>query len=119
MTTKQTSSNQVQETFFWNAIHSLKFVIQFFLSSVVMAVCIFQLVRTDVDSESKNVALFWSCITGILALWMPAPSSSSGTSSNQFDIRTVSAPDANVYVAQPSSAQPSSDQPNGKVVANS
>jgi hypothetical protein len=60
-----------QDPFSWKDIHSLKFVIQFVFSSMILGFCIFQL--TSGDRNSKNESLYWSYLTGIVAWWMPSP----------------------------------------------
>jgi hypothetical protein len=60
----------VQEPFSWRDIHSLKFVIQFVFSSMILGFCIFQLINND---RNKNESLYWSYLTGILTWWMPSP----------------------------------------------
>lgn len=107
MSDNKQSPTLPHEIFLWKDISSLKFVIQFFFSLTIMAFCMFQLVKPDTNGENKNVALYWSCISGILALWMPSPSSSKPTISNNLvDVEPVSTPDTNLYLAQPSQAQP-------------
>ncbi len=61
---------EIQEPFAWRDIHSLKFMIQFVFSSVILGFCIFQLTNGD---RNKNESLYWSYLTGIVAWWMPSP----------------------------------------------
>ncbi|MGB8700957.1 MAG: hypothetical protein WCD18_16210 [Thermosynechococcaceae cyanobacterium] len=68
-----------QDPFSWRDMNSLRFAAQFFFSTVILSFCLIQLHRTDI--ENKNTALYWSCLSGILALWMPSPAASRGTSS--------------------------------------
>ncbi|MES1026072.1 hypothetical protein ABN584_24570 [Gloeocapsa sp. BRSZ] len=90
------------EPFSFRDIYSLRFVIQFFFSFVILVFSLFQLARTDIDEE-KNTALYWSCVTGILALWMPAPSSKN-LSSNPTNIEQMNVPHAEVHLESPNSS---------------
>jgi hypothetical protein len=66
-----TASPSPQDPFSWKDIHSLRFVIQVVFSSIILGFCIFQL--SNGDRNSKNEALYWSYLTGIVAWWMPSP----------------------------------------------
>jgi Ni,Fe-hydrogenase III large subunit len=70
-------------------------VIQVVFSSVILLFCLFQLARTDIEEEKRNAALYWSCVTGILALWMPSPSSKNLPAS-QTKVEHINVPDAEV-----------------------
>jgi hypothetical protein len=59
-----------RDPFSWQDIQSLKFVIQFAFSSMILGFCIFQLANGD---RNKNESLYWSYLTGILTWWMPSP----------------------------------------------
>ncbi len=67
-----------REPFCWSDIYSLRFVVQVIFSGIILCFCFFQLSNTSV--KDKNDALYWSCVSGILALWMPSPSSRSASS---------------------------------------
>lgn len=75
MSSYKPNSIEIQEPFSWHDMHSIKLIIQFFFSFCILGVCSFQLLRTDIPEKDKNDALYWSCITGILSLWMPSPAS--------------------------------------------
>jgi hypothetical protein len=64
----------VREAFSWSDIHSLRFVVQVVFSTIILGFSIFQLSTND--GKDTNQAVYWSCISGILALWMPSPASS-------------------------------------------
>jgi hypothetical protein len=98
-----TPGNQppVQEPFSWRDIHSLKFLIQFLFSAIILGFCLFQIVERDRDDP--NNPLYWSCITGILALWMPSPATvaSAGHSSASYPMQPVEAPEPSALQPQP------------------
>jgi len=79
-----------REPFHWNDIHSLRFVIQIFFSSIILVFCLLQLATSK---DAKNDAIYWGGVTGILALWMPSPSSSGTNQSNQANIGSVNNPE--------------------------
>lgn len=79
MANEKQTSDATQEPFSWRDTNSLRFAAQFFFSTLILSFCLIQLTRTDIDN--KNPALYWSCLSGILALWMPSPAATSGTSS--------------------------------------
>ncbi len=68
-----------REPFCWNDIHSLRFVIQIFFSTIILVFCLSQLVAS---TDHKNDAIYWGGVTGILALWMPSPSANQGNQAN-------------------------------------
>jgi hypothetical protein len=78
-----------QTKFAWNDLYSLRFTVQVFFSMVVLIFCISQLVSGGKGGDGKNDAIYWGGVTGILALWMPSPSSSGSTPVNQANIGTV------------------------------
>ncbi|MBD2214371.1 hypothetical protein H6G27_31610 [Nostoc linckia FACHB-104] len=78
-----------REPFYWNDIHSLRFVIQIVFSTVILLFCLTQLVASK---ENKNDAIYWGGVTGILALWMPSPSSPGANQRNQANIGSVNNP---------------------------
>jgi hypothetical protein len=80
MATHSPKPSPVQEPFSWRDIHSLKFVIQFIFSSMILGFCIFQL--THPERNSKNESLYWSYLTGIVAWWMPSPAIGRGRPPN-------------------------------------
>jgi hypothetical protein len=72
----------IQDPFSFRDMNSLRFLAQFFFSTLILSFCLMQLTRTDI--ENKNPALYWSCLTGILALWMPSPATArAGTASSE------------------------------------
>jgi hypothetical protein len=86
----------IQDPFSFRDMNSLRFLAQFFFSTLILGFCLMQLTRTDI--ENKNTALYWSCLTGILALWMPSPATARAGS-------TSSEPE-NGAMAHPSLAYP-------------
>jgi hypothetical protein len=48
-----------------------KFKVQVFFSTVVLGLCIFQLVSKD--GKDPNIALYWGGLSSVLAYWLPAP----------------------------------------------
>jgi hypothetical protein len=86
----------IQDPFSFRDMNSLRFLAQFFFSTLILGFCLMQLTRTDI--ENKNPALYWSCLTGILALWMPSPATARAGS-------TPSEPE-NGATAHPSLAYP-------------
>lgn len=79
----------VREPFYWSDIYSLRFVVQVIFSGIILCFCFFQLTRGD--EKDKNDALYWSCVSGILALWMPSPSSKpSSTDAFYFEANPAS-----------------------------
>jgi hypothetical protein len=79
MSDDKQENSPVQEPFSWRDIHSLKFVIQFVFSSMILGFCIFQLTHGD---RNKNESLYWSYLTGIVAWWMPSPAIGRGRPSS-------------------------------------
>jgi hypothetical protein len=77
-----------REPFSWNDIHSLKFVIQTVFSTIILLFCLCQLSM----GNSKNEAIYWSGVTGILGLWIPSPSSTSANQKSQANIGSVNNP---------------------------
>ena len=77
-----------QDSFSFNNIHSLKFLLQAFFSTLVLIFCLSQLYISK--GEGRNDALYWGGVTGMLALWMPSPSTS-GTppTTNQPNFETA------------------------------
>ncbi|PAX52951.1 hypothetical protein [Brunnivagina elsteri] len=57
-----------------NKIETSKFWIQVLFSTVVLSLCTFQLVNKD--SQASEKAMYWGGLTGVLAYWLPSPSSS-------------------------------------------
>ncbi|MBW4633194.1 MAG: hypothetical protein KME30_15240 [Iphinoe sp. HA4291-MV1] len=49
------------------------FGVQVFFSTIVLGLCTFKLVA---DKAPNNQALYWGGLTGVLAYWLPAPTSS-------------------------------------------
>lgn len=47
-----------------------RFFVQVWFSNLILALCICKLLA---PSESINIAIYWSGITGILGYWLPAP----------------------------------------------
>lgn len=68
----------IQDPFSFRDMNSLRFLAQFFFSTLILSFCLIQLTRSDI--ENKNPALYWSCLTGILALWMPSPATARSSS---------------------------------------
>lgn len=82
-----------KDPFHWNDLRSLRFVFQGLFSTIILVFCLIQLSNNSKDSkDSKNDAIYWGGVTGILALWMPAPSSSGPNQSNQASIGSVNNP---------------------------
>ncbi len=51
-------------------IQTWRFGIQFLFSTVMIALCTFQLVN---DKDGKNQTLYWSGLSTVLAYWLPSP----------------------------------------------
>lgn len=83
-----------REPFYWNDIHSLRFVIQIVFSTIILLFCLNKLfVSSD---NNRNNAIYWSGVTGILALWMPSPSSPGANQRNQANFDPVNNPQINL-----------------------
>ena len=76
-----------QDAFSLKNIHSLRFVFQAAFSTVILFFCLFQLHLSH--ANGKNDAIYWGGVTGILALWMPSPSSSGTPPANQPKLETA------------------------------
>ena len=81
----QTTINQ--DSFSFKNIHSLRFLLQAAFSTVILIFCLSQLYRSN--GNGKNDAIYWGGVTGILALWMPSPSSSGTPPTNQPNFETA------------------------------
>jgi len=77
-----------QDSFSFKNIHSLRFLLQAAFSTVILIFCLSQLYTSK--GGGRNDALYWGGVTGILALWMPSPSTS-GTppTTNQPNFETA------------------------------
>lgn len=76
-----------QDSFSFKNIHSLRFVFQGAFSTLILIFCLFQLSISN--GNGKNDAVYWSSVTGILALWMPSPCSSETPPANQPNLETA------------------------------
>ncbi len=68
---KETSATM--EPFDLKDIHSLRFLIQFVFSTIILVFCVIKLSLPNKDHQDN--AIYWGGVTSILALWMPSPSS--------------------------------------------
>jgi hypothetical protein len=78
----------IEDPFSFRDMNSLRFLAQFFFSTLILGFCLVQLTRQDI--ENKNPAIYWSCLSGILALWMPSPA----TARNGSSAPTVNEPES-------------------------
>jgi hypothetical protein len=99
VTNEKLTQNISQDPFSWRDTNSLRFVAQFFFSTLILGFCLIQLTRTDIDN--KNPALYWSCLSGILALWMPSPAAAGTSSSRASSNEPESGPNANSSLVFP------------------
>jgi hypothetical protein len=85
-----TTSN-VSEPFSWKDIHSLRFIVQIIFSGVILIFCLTQLASANDshNNDHKDNAIYWGGVTGILALWMPSPSSTCSSTKSQANIGEV------------------------------
>ncbi len=87
-----------QDPFSFRDTNSLRFLAQFFFSTLILGFCLIQLSRPKTGNE--NTALYWSCLSGILALWMPSPATSRASSSSGGE--PFSLPNSNsIFVSPP------------------
>ncbi len=75
-----------QDSFSFKNIHSLRFIVQVVFSAVILIFCLSQL---HSENDGKDDAIYWGGVTGILALWMPSPSSSGTLPTNQPKFETA------------------------------
>ncbi|GEM_PF-2084668 len=80
-----------QDVFSFRNIHSLRFIFQAAFSTLILIFCLLQLNMSK--SNGKNDAIYWGGVTGILALWMPSPSSSGTPLANQPNLETAESRD--------------------------
>jgi hypothetical protein len=95
----------IREPFCWADIYSLRFVVQVIFSAVILCFCFYQLTRGA--EKDKNDALYWSCVSGILALWMPSPSSKP-SGNDEIYIASSQASHYETYLEPSSSDRPAS-----------
>ncbi len=76
-----------QDSFSFRNIHSLRFIVQVVFSALILIFCLSQL--NSKDNDKNNDAIYWGGVTGILALWMPSPSSSGTPPANQPKLETA------------------------------
>jgi len=75
-----------QDSFSFKNIHSLRFLFQAVFSTLILIFCLYQLYISK--GEGKNDTVYWGGVTGILALWMPSPSTSGTPPTNQPNFET-------------------------------
>ncbi|MBU7582958.1 MAG: hypothetical protein KAF91_08615 [Nostoc sp. TH1S01] len=70
-----------------------RFFVQVAFSTVVLGLCISQLMKSDAKTE--NTALYWGGVTSVLAYWLPSPGQNRDDKEQMtINTRTVTATDS-------------------------